>query len=557
MAPNDDHFEETLQRRIEPIIRNGASNLRSLQRGATELEQLRLEFPDHAHVIYRALLMSPRRLQAGLTQAQALQNELRSELDKMTEPPWLIGRVARVVEEGGRLRVAVYFGSSTSLVELSDAVDPGVLEMGDCVYLSPETNMVMGRAPALLMSGGDTALFDRVTSDGRLVLKHRDEEFVVTAAPTLDLTSLKSGDRVRWDRPMNLALELIENPQEAQYLVETELNVGPNEVGGLDASYQRLLSTVTGSLVEPEKAKKYGVSGQRSILLYGPAGCGKTLMARVVASQIGDLSEQKCHFFVVRPGEWETPWIGETQANIRDTFRMLKEAALTGVAIVFFDEAEAIGRHRGGSAAQHGDKFTAAFLTELDGFAGRGNVTILSATNRKDLIDPAVLQRLSDVEIRVPRPNAEAARRIVEIHLSESIPVRPNGSAARRTRDEILDTGVARLYAANGDADLCTIHFRDGQVRRIKAGELVSGRLLEQICRSAAERAFVRDVSGGTSGVEVGDMHHAVSDAMEMLATTLTIRNAREYLDDLPQDIDVVRVERLTHRVARRMRYVN
>ncbi len=211
MAANDDHFEETLQRRIEPIIRNGASNLRSLQRGATELEQLRLEFPDHAHAIYRALLMSPRRLQAGLTQAQALQNELRSELDKMTEPPWLIGRVARVVEEGGRLRVAVYFGSSTSLVELSDAVDPGVLEMGDCVYLSPETNMVMGRAPTLLMSGGDTALFDRVTSDGRLVLKHRDEEFVVTAAPTLDLTSLKSGDRVRWDRPMNLALEFIED----------------------------------------------------------------------------------------------------------------------------------------------------------------------------------------------------------------------------------------------------------------------------------------------------------------------------------------------------------
>jgi hypothetical protein len=116
---------------------------------------------------------------------------------------------------------------------------------------------------------------------------------------------------------------------------------------------------------------------------------------------------------------------------------------------------------------------------------------------------------------------------------------------------------VARLYAGNGDADLCTIHFRDGQSRRVQAGHLVSGRLLQQICRSAAERAFIRDINGGSKGIEGVDMDRAISDAMERLTTTLTIRNAREYLDDLPQDVDVVRVEPLTRRVTRRMRYIN
>jgi SpoVK/Ycf46/Vps4 family AAA+-type ATPase len=280
-------------------------------------------------------------------------------------------------------------------------------------------------------------------------------------------------------------------------------------------------------------------------------------MARAVASQIGVISKQKCRFFVVRPGEWETPYVGETQINIRSTFRMLKEAAESGVAVVFFDEVESIGRHRGGLTSQHADKATAAFLTELDGFAGRGNIAIISASNRKDLIDAALLQRLSDVEIRVARPNAEAARSIVGIHLNESIPVRPNGPVASRTRADLLDMAVARLYAGNGDADLCTIHFRDGQSRRVQAGHLVSGRLLQQICRSAAERAFIRDINGGSKGIEGVDMDRAISDAMERLTTTLTIRNAREYLDDLPQDVDVVRVEPLTRRVTRRMRYIN
>jgi len=559
MAPNEDNLDRMFLQRLETLMQAGDGGPRTWQLRAAEIEQLRREFPDHAHAhaIDRAFLMVNRKLRKGLAETKTLQQELRHELDRMAEPPWLIGRIARVVEHDGRPRVAVYCGNSPSLVELADSVDPGGLEVGSCVYLSRETNMVMGLAPDLLMAGGETALFDRVTPDGRLVLQHRDEEFVVTAVPALEVASLKSGDRLRWDRPMNLALEYIENPKDNPYLVSTELDISPDMIGGLDTSYQRLVSTITCALLAPEKAKQYNLSGRRSILLHGPPGCGKTLMARAAAREIGLISHQKCHFFVVRPGEWETPWVGETQMNIRNTFSMLKDAATAGVAVVFFDEVEAIGRHRGGSASQHADKFTAAFLAELDGFAGRGNIAIISASNRKDLIDAALLQRLSDVEIRVARPNAEAARRILGIHLSESIPFRPNGHAAPHTRDEILDTGVARLYAANEDADLCSLHFRDGHVRRVKARELVSGRLLQQICRSAAEHAFVRDIGGGPSGVGVADMDRAVSEAMETLTTTLTIRNAREYLDGLPQDIDIVRVEPIARRVSRRMRYIN
>jgi proteasome-associated ATPase len=557
MTPNDEDFELVFRQRIEEILGTGGGSGRSLQRRAAELGQLRADFPAQAPAIDRALLLMHRQLRDGVEETKTLQAALRSELDKLAEPPWRIGRVAQIVEEEGRPRVAVFCGGAPSLVELSDSVDGTGLVVGDCVYLSAASSMVMGRAPAVLLSGGETALFDRVTPDGRVVLQHRDEEFVVTAAPTLESTSLTAGDRVRWDRAANLALEFVDDVKKSRYLAEPESVAAANQIGGLDASFERLLSTAAAAVISPEKAEAYGLSGRRSILLVGPPGCGKTLLARSVAQRIGEMSERKSHFFVVRPGEWESPWVGETQSNVRTTFESLKAAAATGIAVVFFDEVEAIGRHRGGPASQHADKFTAAFLAELDGFAGRGNVCIISASNRKDLIDSALLQRLSDVEIRVSRPDAEAARSIVGIHLSESIPVRPNGSAARHTREEILDAAVARLYATNGDADLCTLHFRDGRVRRIGAGELVSGRLLEQICRGASEQAFVRDVGGGERGVGVADMDRAVSDAMEMLTTTLTIHNAREYLEDLPQDVYVVRVEPVVRRVKRRMRYIN
>jgi SpoVK/Ycf46/Vps4 family AAA+-type ATPase len=280
-------------------------------------------------------------------------------------------------------------------------------------------------------------------------------------------------------------------------------------------------------------------------------------MARVAAAQAARESGQECRFFVVKPGEWESPWVGQAQSNVRECFKGLHKAAEDGMAVLFLDEVESVGRHRGGQLSQHGDKFTAAWLAELDGFADRGDVAIVSATNRKDLIDPALLQRLSDVEIAVPRPDSRAAGSIFEIHLADGIPVHPNGSASPETRREIIESAVSKLYAPNCENAITVLHFRDGSSRVVDARQLVSGRLIEQICRSACEAAFARELGGGGAGVRVSDMERAVAAAVERLATTLSARNAHQYLEDLPEDADVVRVERPRRKVKRATRYLN
>jgi len=275
-------------------------------------------------------------------------------------------------------------------------------------------------------------------------------------------------------------------------------------------------------------------------------------MARVAAAEVTRLSGRHCRFAVVKPAEWESPWVGETQQNIRNCFRALRDAAATdGYAVLFMDEIESIGRIRGGSGNQHGDKFLAALLAELDGFTDRAGVAIVAATNRKDLVDPALLERLSDVEVAVSRPDMRGAPAIFGIHLHDGLPV------AGGAREDVIDTAVSRFYSPNGGNELCTLRFRDGKTRTIVARDVASGRLFAQICRAACQTAYLRDLRGGERGVRVADMEDAVAQAFERLATTLSLRNVHAYLSDLPQDVDVVSVEPIVRRVSRPYRYRN
>jgi proteasome-associated ATPase len=310
-------------------------------------------------------------------------------------------------------------------------------------------------------------------------------------------------------------------------------------------------------LVEPKRAAAYGLTGRNSILMAGPPGCGKTLMARVAVSEIARLTGKKCRFAVVKPAEWESPWVGQTQENIRQCFQSLREVGEDGYAVLFMDEIESIGRIRGGAVSQHSDKFLAALLAELDGFADRRNVAIICATNRKDLLDSALYERLSDLEISVGRPEMTGARAIFQIHLPESVPFHPNGELAKSTRQELIEHAVSQFYSPNAGNELCTLRFRDGKQRVIVARELASGRLFENVCRSARRSAFLREVRGGVTGVQLSDMQDAVSQTLERMRHTLTINNAQAYLHDLPQDVDVVSVEPIVRKVKQPHKYLN
>ena len=521
-----------------------------------ELSRLLRRSRERAQQLDEFLIRHLDSLARAIADAQASQHELKQLVESLLAPPWHPAVFLRALTDDPRPRALVMHGGSRRVVGCADGVDVRVLTIGDEVFLGRDANVIVGRPSDAMPRCGETACFERATADGRLVLKWRDEEVVVDAAPALREVALERGDQLRWDRSAWLAFERVERTDGRQFLLDEVADIGRDRVGGQDAVLDALLGALTATLTEPALAARYGVGARHSMLLHGPPGCGKTLLARVAAAEVQRRGGRRCRIGVVKPAEWESPWVGETQQNIRRCFAALRAAAAEGQAILFLDEIEAVGRIRGGAANVHSDKFLAALLAELDGFTDRAGVAIVAATNRKDLVDPALLERLSDLEIAVRRPRMQDARAIFAIHLPRDLPYGPNGAAAAGARDAIIDAAVSRFYSPNAGNELCTMRFRDGKARIVCARELASGRTIEQICRAARRTAFLRHVQGGVPGLRPSDVEDAIADACERLATTLSVRNAHAYLSDLPQDVDVVGVEPIERRPARPHRYV-
>jgi ATP-dependent 26S proteasome regulatory subunit len=494
----------------------------------------------------------------GIEEVKKRQEELRVLHEKLTALPWHLGMFLRIVHTtNGGPKAIVAHGGNCRVVGIADEVDWRSLSPGEEIFLADDLNIIMEPSPFGIPRYGETGFFERYTDDGRMVLKWRDEEVILEMSGALQGVEFLPGDEVRYDRSTWMAFERIERTDGREFLLTEFPDVGRNQVGGQKKNLDRLLSVLLGILVDSARAAQYGLSGRRAVLMVGPPGCGKTLMARVAASEVTRHSGQPCRFGVVRPGEWTSPWVGTTEANIRNCFKALREAAMEGPCMLFLDEIEAIGSIRGGFGGHHSDKFLATLLAELDGFHDRGNVAIVAATNRKDLLDPALLERLSDTEIRVDRPDLQGARSIFEIHLPADLPYSSNGSRDEElaTRSEIIETAVSRLYSPNGEGVLSELRLRDGKTRTVSARELASGRVLKQVCMAAREAAFLRAVSGGDPGVCRADVETAVLNAMDRLRTTLTPRNVHAHLHDLPQDLDVVSVEPIVSKVRDKATY--
>lgn len=532
----------------------GATNL---DETVASLQRLRGQSAETAAVVDRTLAETVVIYRRSLKTAQHQINECRELLERLSAPPLYPAIFHRVIAAAGESKALVQMGNARRVVSPGEEIDLTALVRGDEVFLNNEQNLILAVSPDGPPNYGETAMFERCLPDGRLVLRHHDDLMVVDACGKLANAKLKAGDAVRFDRNFWMAYEKIELEASRRYLLDEAPSLSLASVGGHSANLESLLSVLTTILVEPQCAAAYGLTGRNSILMVGPPGCGKTLMARVAVSEIGRLTGKKCRFAVVKPAEWESPWVGQTQENIRQCFQSLREVGEEGYAVLFMDEIESIGRIRGGAVSQHSDKFLAALLAELDGFSDRKNVAIICATNRKDLLDSALYERLSDLEINVGRPDMRGARAIFQIHLPASVPFHPNGELAKSTREELIDHAVSQFYSPNAGNELCTLRFRDGKQRTVVARELASGRLFENVCRTARRAAFLREVRGGAAGVQLIDMQESVSQTLERMRTTLTLRNAQAYLPDLPQDVDVVSVEPIVRKVKQPHKYLN
>jgi len=514
--------------------------------------------PDAMDQIDRYLVAKLTEQRQALLEALKTHQKLTATVERLIAPPSYLATYLGPVQTGQGERAMVAYNGAERLVGLAEGFSLSDCEVGQDLVLNAELNVALEKLTVEARRHGETATFDRYTADGRMVLRCRDEEHVVTPTTRLANCQLRKGDLVRWGRQVGLAFETVEQPRKDDFLLSEVPNVTADQIGGQDGNIETLHTTVILPMMSPVEAKAYGINGARAVLMVGPPGCGKTLMARFLAAETGRISGRQCRFGVVKPAQWWSPYVGQTEANIRASFQALREAAdQYGAAVLFMDEIESTGRIRGAGGGHHSDRFLACLLAELDGFQSRGNTAIVSATNRKDLVDPGLLDRLGEVELTVGRPGLEAARRIFEIHLADWYPYRENGFSAAETRQEMIETAVSRFYSPNSDNEICRLVFRDGSTRPVPARELASGRIFAQICTEARQQAFARSVSGGERGLAVPDIEHAVSKAIDRLATTLTPENCRFYLADLSRDLDVVDVESSQPRTVRTHRYLN
>ncbi len=489
-------------------------------------------------------------LESQLNEVRAIQVELREMLDQATSPPWFPGVFLRCVDTSGGPLAEVFHGDGRRLVRLGNGLMADQLTAGQVVYLGHERNVVLDVASGQLPEAGEVAIVEHVLDDGRVLLRDRDTQFLVHAAQGLLDAEVSAGDSVRWSRELALAFEPVEAGAPRELFASEHLCAQPaQQLGGLASEIEQVISLFTQSITQPEVAIRYGLTHGNTLLLHGPPGNGKTSIARIVGSALAAATGEQCRFASVKGAQLESPWVGTTQQNVREVFRELNRDSRP--AILFIDEVDAIGRIRGGTGGHYSDKFLSAWLTEIDGLERRhGSIGIIASTNRKDLIDQALLERLSGMELFIGRPSLETAREIFAIHLLPTLPYGPNGAVAERTRGDIIETAIGTLYSPNADNTVAELRFRDGSARPVAAREMLSGRTIEQICVHGRRNAFRRHAGGGTQGVRVEDMEAAVAQALDRLASTLSPANASALLSDLPQDLDVVAVKPVRCKVA-------
>lgn len=461
------------------------------------------------------------RLTAALTAARERIVELGAQLDAVTAPPVTLGLLTaspRARGEGRPVEADVVLGGRPMRLGLHPGLDPAALGAGRLVAVNDQM-LVVDSLPA--PDTGEAVTLDEVLGARRaLVTTGGGASRVLALAEDLDPAALKPGDTLVADLRADLATALVERTGVEQLVIAEAPDVSWADIGGLGPQIGRIRDAIELPFAHPGLYRGYGLRAPKGVLLYGPPGCGKTLIAKAVATCLADSAGGRpAAFLNIKGPELLSKFVGETERQIRAIFVQARKAAAEDrPVVVFFDEMEALLRARGtGVSSDVETMIVPQVLSEIDGVESLRNVIVIGASNREDMIDPAILRpgRL-DVKIRIDRPDAEAAADILAKHLRADLPLDPGeladaGGDRQAAAAAMRRAAVDALYARTPATAVLEVVCASGARRTLHLADLASGAMLAAVVARAKTAAIKDEIAGGPGGLSTARLLEAIA----------------------------------------------
>jgi len=474
------------------------------------------------------------RLAATLREARDQIIALKEEVDRLAQPPSGFGIFLAPCEDG---TADVFTGGRKMRVNVSPNVELEELRPGQEVVLNEALNVVVAQGYETV---GEIVMLKELLADSEraLVISHADEERVVRLADPLLHETLRAGDSLLLEPRSGYVYERIPKAEVEELILEEVPDISYHDIGGLSAQIEQIRDAIELPYLHADLFKEHQLKPPKGVLLYGPPGCGKTLIAKAVANSLAKQVAAKTaseaesgeggtgkamgrsFFLNIKGPELLNKYVGETERHIRLVFQRAREKASEGMpVIVFFDEMDSIFRTRGSGVSSDVEKtIVPQLLSEIDGVEGLENVIVIGASNREDMIDPAILRpgRL-DVKIKIERPDAEAAKDIFSKYVLTELPLHPediaeHGGSPSATVIAMIQRVVERMYTETEENRFLEVTYANGDKEVLYFKDFNSGAMIENIVARAKKMAIKEFLDTGQKGIRVAHLLAACVD---------------------------------------------
>lgn len=462
------------------------------------------------------------RLSAALGAAREQVVAIHQQLTDLAKPPATVAVIAESPQSPGQVRL--FLNGKPMVLRVHPDIKPEHLQVGIEVLVNEE--MVVSKILSYPRTGTLVQVGEVMPRGHALVrLSNTDSEIVSLAAPLIG--KIEVGDSLLLEGRSGIAVRKVQRGEVEQLLAPQVPNVSYKQIGGLKKQIETIRDAVELPFIHPDLYRRYGLSAPKGILLYGPPGCGKTLIAKAVATSLGANARGKSSYFLsIKGPELLSKFVGETERQIRAIFSRARQLASNEhPVVIFFDEMEALFRTRGsGISSDVETMIVPQLLAEIDGVEALSNVIVIGASNREDMIDPAVLRpgRL-DVRVRIERPNLEQAGQIFDIHLGQNVPVESEGGTSPADGKARLREKLVSLLADESDrTQIYEVAYESGEKEIIYAHSLLSGAMIASIVERA-KKAAIKDSLQDPANITGLNWRHVEVAAVEEIRETAAL----------------------------------